>query len=43
MAKVYVSSTIIDLKSERQAVVDWLVAAQHQIVHSYWPDSDTAR
>jgi hypothetical protein len=43
MAKVYVSSTIIDLKAERQAVIDWLVAAQHQVVHSYRPNSDTVR
>jgi len=27
MVKVYVSSTIADLRRERQAVVDWLVAA----------------
>jgi hypothetical protein len=43
MAKVYVSSTIIDLKQERQAVVDWLRAARHQAVDSYLPDSDTVR
>jgi hypothetical protein len=43
MAKVYVSSTISDLRAERQAVMDWLVAAQHQVVHSYRPDGDTAR
>ena len=43
MAKVYVSSTIADLKRERRAVVDWLVAARHQVVHSYRPDSDTVR
>src|SRR5690348_16924535 len=43
MAKVYVSSTIADLKRERQAVMDWLVAAGHQVVHSYRPDSDTVR
>src|SRR5215831_18562959 len=43
MAKVYVSSTITDLRAERQAVMDWLVAAQHQVVHSYRPDSDTVR
>jgi hypothetical protein len=41
MAKVYVSSTIADLEAERQAVIDWLVAAQHQPVHSYRPNSDT--
>ena len=43
MAKVYVSSTIVDLKQERQAVMDWLAAARHQVVHSYRPDSDTVR
>ena len=43
MAKVYVSSTIADLKRERRAVMDWLVAARHQAVHSYLPDSDTVR
>jgi hypothetical protein len=43
MAKVYVSSTIVDLETERQAVIDWLVAAQHQVVHSYRPNSDTVR
>jgi uncharacterized protein DUF4062 len=43
MAKVYVSSTVADLEAERQAVVDWLVAAQHQVVHSYRPNSDTVR
>ena len=42
MAKVYVSSTIVDLE-ERQAVIDWLVAAQHQVVHSYRPNSHTVR
>jgi tetratricopeptide (TPR) repeat protein len=43
MARVYVSSTIVDLKRERQAVIAWLVAAQHQVVHSYRPNSDTVR
>jgi len=43
MAKVYVSSTVADLRQERQAVTDWLVAAQHQVVHSYRPNSDTVR
>jgi Domain of unknown function (DUF4062)/Tetratricopeptide repeat len=43
MAKVYVSSTIADLKRERRAVLDWLVAAQYQVVHSYGPNSDTVR
>ena len=43
MAKVYVSSTIIDLKPERAAVLDWLRLARHQAVDSYLPDSDTVR
>ena len=43
MAKVYVSSTIVDLKRERRAVMDWLVAAGHQPVHSYLPNSNTVR
>ena len=43
MAKVYISSTVVDLKAERQAVIDWLIAANHQPVHSYRPDSETVR
>ena len=43
MARVYVSSTISDLKSERRAVMGWLVAAGHQPVHSYRPGSDTVQ
>ncbi len=43
MAKVYVSSTVVDLKAERQAVIDWLIQARHQPVHSYLPDSETVR
>jgi hypothetical protein len=43
MAKVYVSSTVADLGRERRAVMDWLVAAGHQPVHSYLPSSDTVR
>src|SRR5579862_1673404 len=43
MAKIYISSTIADLKRERQIVTDWLVAARHEVVHSYRPDSDTVR
>ena len=43
MAKVYVSSTIADLERERQALMDWLVAAGHQPIHSYRPNSDTVR
>ncbi len=43
MARVYVSSTIADLKPERQAVLNWLGLARHQAVDSYLPDSDTVR
>jgi hypothetical protein len=43
MAKVYVSSTLVDLRQERQAVLDWLRAARHQAVDSYLPDTDTVR
>lgn len=43
MARVYVSSTLRDLQKERTAVIDWLVAADHQPVHSYRPGSDTVR
>ena len=43
MARVYVSSTLKDLEVERKAVFDWLVAANHQPVHSYRPDSETVR
>jgi hypothetical protein len=43
MAKVYVSSTIVDLKRERRAVMEWLRAARHQAVDSYLPNSDTMR
>jgi hypothetical protein len=43
MAKVYVSSTVADLAPERRAVMDWLVAARHQPVHSYLPSSETVR
>ena len=43
MAKVYVSSTIVDLKRECQAVMGWLVGAGHQPVDSYLPDSDTVQ
>ena len=40
---MYVSSTVADLKQERRAVMDWLVTAGHQPVHSYLPGSDTIR
>jgi Domain of unknown function (DUF4062) len=43
MARVYVSSTVADLKRERRAVMDWLVAAGHQPVHSYLPNRDMVR
>lgn len=43
MARVYVSSTLVDLRAERQAVMDWLIAAGHQPVHSYAPDTETVR
>ena len=43
MTKVYVSSTIADLESERRAVFDWLEARGHQPLHSYRPDSETIR
>jgi hypothetical protein len=43
MAKVYVSSTIADLKQERQAVLEWLLRARHQAVDSYLPNSETVR
>ena len=43
VAKVYVSSTIADLKPERQAVLNWLRAARLQAVDSYLPDSETVR
>lgn len=33
MAKVYVSSPVVDLEIERRAVMDWLVAADHQFRH----------
>src|SRR5215469_5937728 len=43
MARVYVSSTIVDLKRERRAVLEWLLRARHQTVDSYLPDSETVR
>jgi len=43
MARVYVSSTLLDLKAERQAVIEWLIAADHQPVHSYVADTETVR
>ncbi len=43
MSKVYLSSTVLDLKDERDAVTRWLIAAGHQPVHSYVADSETVR
>jgi tetratricopeptide (TPR) repeat protein len=43
MAKVYISSTVTDLETERRATMDWLLQAGHQPVHSYRPDSETVR
>ncbi len=43
MAKVYVSSTRLDLAPERKAIIDWLVQARHQPVHSYVADTDSVR
>ena len=37
------SSTIVDLKPERAAVLDWLRLARHQAIDSYLPDSNTVR
>ena len=37
MARVYVSSTTIDLQPERQAVLDWLRLARHQVCCGCWP------
>jgi tetratricopeptide (TPR) repeat protein len=38
-----VSSTVVDLRQERRAVMDWLEAADYQVVHSYRPNSETVR
>jgi hypothetical protein len=43
MAKVYVSSTVLDLKKERKAVIHWLLSAGHQPVHSYRASSEKVR
>jgi hypothetical protein len=43
VARVYVSSTVADLRAERAAVFDWLRLARHQAIESYLPDSDTVR
>jgi hypothetical protein len=43
MARVYVSSTKVDLEEERRAVFAWLHQRGHEGVHSYVADSDTVR
>ena len=43
VARVYVSSTVADLRAERAAVFDWLRLARHQAVDSYLPDSESVR
>src|SRR5262245_31083447 len=43
MARVYVSSTIADLKEEREAVLKWLRLAEHMAIESYVPGSETVR
>ena len=43
MAKVYLSSTVLDLRAERDAVTRWLISADHQPVHSYVADGETVR
>lgn len=41
--RVYISSTKLDLETERRVVMDWLIAQDHQPVHSYVADSETVR
>ena len=43
MARIYVSSTVDDLRNERLAVMEWLVADGHQPIHGYIADSATVR
>jgi predicted negative regulator of RcsB-dependent stress response len=43
MTKVYLSSTLLDLREERDAVTEWLIAAGFQPVHSYVADTETVR
>ena len=43
MTRVYLSSTRLDLEAERQAVTEWLIAADFQPVHSYFATSETVR
>jgi len=40
MAVVYLSSTLLDLKAEREAVSNWL-GKNHQVKHSYVADDDS--
>jgi hypothetical protein len=35
LAIVYLSSTFVDLKDEREAVTQWLIKARHEVRHSY--------
>ena len=35
LAVVYLSSTHVDLKDEREAVTQWLIKARHEVRHSY--------
>ena len=43
MAKVYVSSTRLDLELERSKAFEWLITTHHQPFHSYIADTDTVR
>lgn len=43
MARVYLSSTRLDLEPERRAALDWLIQADHQPVHSYVADTQSVR
>jgi hypothetical protein len=43
MARVYVSSTKVDLEAERTAVFAWLQQRGHEGVHSYVADGETVR
>lgn len=41
--KVYVSSTLLDLKNERDTVINWLTDLRHLPYHSYVGDSESVR
>jgi hypothetical protein len=43
VARIYVSSTLADLKAERQAVLEWIRQRHDEPVHSYVADTDTVR